>query len=406
MSSASVTNKIIKTSMPLVVLGMGIFIAWWLSINKPKIAPKQLPPEIPLVKTVTVYPDDVRLSVNSQGSVNAKSEIDLVVEMSGRVVNVSADFAPGGFFKKGQVLVRLDPKDYDLNVVKAKASVAQAERKLQRLRVESEISRKNWQAIQGNENKEPNNLILKKPQIAEAEANLQAANAELADARLRRSRTVIRAPYDGRVKTKLVDLGQYVTVGQALGRIYSIDVAEIRLPLSDVQLSYLELPHFDNYRNKKDKKQQDNLPNVIISSVFAGQEYQWTGKIVRTEASIKVESRALNVVAEIDDPYGVKNKDNKPPLSVGMFVDAEITGRLAKNVFILPRQAVLQNNKVMIVNDDNILRFKNVTLLRNERNRVLVSNGLNAGDKVIVSPLDSAVDGMKVRLPNASSYKG
>ncbi|WP_214660584.1 efflux RND transporter periplasmic adaptor subunit [sulfur-oxidizing endosymbiont of Gigantopelta aegis] len=311
---------------------------------------------------------------------------------------IGLSFSPGSFFKKGELLAVIDPKEYEVEILKAKAKVAQSRQRLYSLRQESQVRLEDWQALRGNTTDIPNDLILKKPQIAEAKANLQASMAELSDARLRRKRTEIRAPYTGRVMEKSIDLGQYVTAGQVVGHIYSIDKAEIRLPLSDSQLSFLNLPKSYILNNKVDH--QEIKPTVTIHTVFAGKEYIWLGKVVRTEAGLDTKSRVQYVVAEVDDPYALRTENDKPPLEIGRFINAEIEGKLYKNVYVLPRQAVRQNNQVFVVLSDNTLELRTIELLRNERNRVLVSNGLASGDKIVVSPLDTAVGGMKVRTPD------
>lgn len=372
-------------------------ISQFLAANGRELVPMDLKTQPPLVRVLEVYPQDIRLNVRSQGSVKAKSEIDLVAEMPGRVLKVTSEFAPGSFFKKGDLLAIIDPKEYEVGILKAKAKVAQSKQRLNTLRQESKVRLADWQSLRGNTTDTPNDLILMKPQIAEAEANLQASLAELSDAHLRRERTEIRAPYTGRVKDKAIDLGQYVTAGQVVGHIYSIDKAEIRLPLSDSQLSFLNLPKSHVLRNGNNFT--DTKPLVTIHTVFAGQDYIWLGKVVRTEAGLDTKSRVQYVVAEVDDPYALRTEKNKPPLEIGRFINAEIEGKLYKNIYVLPRQAVRQNNQVFVVMGDNTIELRTIELLRNERNRVLVSNGLSSGDKIVVSPLDTAVGGMKVRTP-------
>ncbi|MCW8929522.1 MAG: efflux RND transporter periplasmic adaptor subunit [Gammaproteobacteria bacterium] len=396
------TGSFLKVFLPIAMLAVGIAVSQFLAFNERELVPMDLKSQPPLVRTLEVFPQDIRLNVRSQGSVKAKSEIDLVAEMPGRVLKVTPSFAPGSFFKKGELLAVIDPKEYEVNILKAKAKVAQSRQRLNSLKQESNVRLQDWQALRGNTTDVPNDLILKKPQIAEAKANLQASLAELSDARLRRSRTEIRAPYTGRVKDKGVDLGQYVTAGQVVGHIYSIDKAEIRLPLSDSQLSFLNLPKSQILRNTSE---DTNIqPIVTIHTVFAGKDYIWLGKVVRTEAGLDTKSRVQYVVAEVDDPYALRTDNKKPPLEIGRFINAEIEGKLYKSVYVLPRQAVRQNNQVFVVMDDNTLELRTIELLRNERNRVLVSNGLSSGDKIVVSPLDTAVGGMEVRTPG--SFEG
>ncbi|MCI0438277.1 MAG: efflux RND transporter periplasmic adaptor subunit [Chloroflexi bacterium] len=228
-----------KILFPLLVLAAGLVAAWALISHSPQAKLQAPPRELPEVRVIRVEPRTVRLNVDSQGIVAPRAETDLVSEVAGRVVKVAPSFAAGGFFKWGEVLVAIDPRDYEFAVTKAQAQVVEARRALLQEQAEVEQARSDWKAL--GEGK-PTDFALRKPHLAEAQAKLAAAEAELKLARLNLERTELRAPFDGRVREKKVDVGQYVTQGSALARLYAADIAEVRLPLAIDQLAYLDLP--------------------------------------------------------------------------------------------------------------------------------------------------------------------
>jgi len=314
--------------------------------------------------------------------------------VAGQVTSVSAAFANGGFFKEGDVLLTVDPRDYEVAVARAEAQVAQAELRLSREKEEAEVARQEWERV-GHGKAPP--LALRQPQVAEARAGAGAARAGLRQAELSLSRTVVRAPYDGRVRSKAADVGQYVGPGTPLGRIYAVDYAEVRLPLHDSEMAYLPLS-FD-FRGPDGA---DSGPEVILRSTFAGTEHTWTGRVVRVEGEIDARSRMVTVVARVPSPYDRSTDATRPPLAVGMFVEAEIIGRSVDNVVVLPRPVLRAGDRVLVVDGAARLHFRDVDVLRSEADSVIVQSGLGEGERVCVSALDAAVGGMRVRVAGES----
>jgi RND family efflux transporter MFP subunit len=251
----------------------------------------------PLVRVQEVRLADLQLTVTSQGTVRPRTASVLVPEVSGRVIEVSPAFTPGGFFEAGERLLRIDPHDYRQAIVQARARVAQAELLLAREQGEADVARSEWEAL-GNGD-DASALTLHLPQLADAEANVAAARAAVEQAERNLERTEIRAPYAGRVQEKQVDLGQFVTRGQSLATIYAVDYAEISLPLPDDQLAFIDLPL--DYR---DQAARTAGPEVILRADFAGRVHEWRGRIVRTEGVIDPQSRMVRAVARVKDPYG------------------------------------------------------------------------------------------------------
>ncbi len=376
-----------KILAPFMVVAVGI--AGAVTLVRSKSPVETVTPETitPLVRVVTTVVGELPLTVSAQGTVLPRTETTLAAQVAAEVVEVSPHFEVGGFFERGEVLVRLDRRDYELAAERAAARVAQAELRLAQQRAEARVAADEWHQLGAGE---PDPLVLRQPQLAEAQAALKAAQAELGMVRLDLERTLIRAPFDGRVRDKAIDLGQYLTPGQELATIHAIDYAEVRLPVPDRQLAFLELP-----LSYHDSDQAARGPAASLSANFTGQRYRWPGHVVRAEGELDQRSRMLNLVVRVEDPYG--QYPGRPPLAVGLFVDIEITGRTVVGT-LLPRSALRGDNRVLVVDDEMRLRYREVDVVRIENDTVVIGGGLNPGENVCVSPLDVAVDGMSVRM--------
>jgi RND family efflux transporter MFP subunit len=383
----------LKYVLPVLIVLVGAGALAVMYLNRP-VAETRIPEVLPpLVRTVEAVPGDLQLTVYSQGTVTARTASSLVPEVPGRVIEMSPSLVPGGFFDEGDVLLTLDASDYEQNVIRTRLEVARAEVRLAQEQAEAEVARREWEDLHPGE--EPPPLTSRELQLAEAVAAVEAAKAALDRQQADLGRTRIRAPYTGRVREKMVDLGQYVTPGQAVARIYSVDRAEVRLPLPDAELAYVDVPLV--YRGYVDRT---NRPKVILRADFAGAVHEWEGRIVRTEGEIDPKSRMVQVVAEVIDPYGRGENPDRPPLALGMFVDAEIVGHRVEDVIVLPRTALRGSDRVWVVDTDGRLHFREVDVLRTGRENIVIRSGLESGDQVCLSPLAAPTDGMKVRLLN------
>jgi RND family efflux transporter MFP subunit len=380
--------------LPLLVLAAGVFAAWAMieSRQEPEKRAVEVPP--PLVRVMEVQPKSVQLSVQAEGTVTPRTASDLVPEVSGRVTWISTSLIPGGFLEQGQELLKIDPREYELAVVRARSAIAQAKTRLATEQQEAAVAHKEWEALGEGE---PTDLTLRKPQIAEAEAALASAQAALEQAQYDLERTVLRAPYAGRVRSKQVDVGQFVSRGSSVASIYAVDVAEVRLPIPDSELAFIDVPLA--YRGDE-ASQNESGPRVTLRADFGGKKYTWQGRVVRTEGEIDARTQMIHVVAQVQDPYGRGGQKGRPPLAVGMFVEAEILGSHSGSVFVLPRSVMRGDDRVMVVDENNQLYIREVEVLRAETDRVLVSSGLQPGDRVIVSTVEAAVNGMKVKVAN------
>ena len=382
-------RRTLQVLLPLVVLAGAAGAAYVMYLNRPPVETQAPVVEPPGVRVQRVSYETTTLSISSQGTVQPRTSSQLVPEISGPVVEVARSFAVGGFFEAGDVLLRIDPYDYQQAVIAGQAQLAQAELRLAQEEAEAEVARREWNELgRGTANA----LTLRQPQVDDARAAVAAAEAALDRADRDLERAEIKAPYAGRVQSKDVDVGQFVTKGNPIARIYAVDSAEVRLPLPDEQLAYVNVPL--SYRGSA----QGEGPAVTISSNFAGQEYTWQGRIVRTESEIDPVSRMVHVVAEVEDPYAPGNDPSRPPLAAGMFVEAEIEGRAVNDVVVLPWSALRGRDQVLVVDDANRLRFRQVEVLRSTTDTVMVSGGLAEGEAVSVSTLDTVTDGMAVRI--------
>jgi len=332
---------------------------------------------------------DVTLTVASQGTVRPRTESTLSAEVSGLVVGVSPAFVDGGFFEAGDLLLQIDPQDYRQALVEAESRLAAAELRLAQEAAAGELARAEWAELGEGE---ATALTLHEPQLAQAAAAVAAAAESIAQAQRNLERTEVRAPYAGRLRLKQVDLGQLVNRGAPLASIYAVDAAEVRLPLPDDQLAFIDLPL--SYRDEAD---DTTGPEVVLQAEFAGRTHEWTGRIVRTEGEIDPRSRMVHAVARVDDPYSRGDDPQRPPLASGLWVTATISGRFVQGVSVLSRAALRDGDQVLVLNGDNRVRFRDVDVLRKTNTDVIIRSGLEAGERVVLSQLATVTDGMKVR---------
>ncbi len=376
----------LKVALPLVVIVAGIGGAKVLIDSKEPAPPREVVRPRPRVRVMTVAPEDVQLSVQAQGTVRPATESQLVAEVSGRVVEVSEHLAEGAFCPMGATLVRIDPRDYEVAIAQAEADLARFELALELETAEAESAVREWQMMQRAG--EPPALVAREPQLKEARARVEAAKAGLEGAKRDLERTDVVAPYDARVMSKSVDLGQFVQRGTTLARIYSTAAAEVRLPLADDELAFVDLQ-----LSRSDGEVIEAAgPAVTFRARFAGQEARWQGRIVRTEGQLDPSSRMVHVVARVKAPFA-----SRPPMVPNLFVEAEIEGRNVTGVFRLPRYALLGDDEVAVVDADDRMHRRKVEVLRTTREEVIVQKGLETGERISLTPLEGFIDGMEVR---------
>ncbi|MBT8062508.1 MAG: efflux RND transporter periplasmic adaptor subunit [Gammaproteobacteria bacterium] len=346
-----------------------------------------------LVDTIEAQVKTLNFKVYSQGTVRPRTQTSLVSEVSGKVVSVSDDFIAGGFFREGEVLLQIDPSDYATAVKRAEAALASRQAKLADEQARSEQALRDWRNL--GRKGEPSDLVLRKPQLQDAVANVNAAEADLQKARRDLQRTRITVPYDGLLKEKLVDIGQYVTPGTRLGVSFSIESAEVRLPLSKDDVAFLQLP-------SAVEAQETPFPPTTLYSTEAGTVRQWQAQIIRTEGVVDEVSRVIYAVAEVIDPYGVLGISQQDELRVGTFVKAEIEGVAAENVVVLPRFVLQGDNTVLVANSDNKLEVRKVAVVRAEPSLVYLSDGIAGGERVVTTTLEAPIPGTRLTVAGAN----
>ena len=387
-----------KFVLPILVIFVSILGAIVIVASRPEVKP--LPPEVSrkIIRAQKVYKQSVQMVVKSQGTVVPRTESVLVSQAAGLIIAVSPSFVVGGFFEKGDVLVSLDPRDYEFALTQVKHQVAQTELSLEIEGQEAKIAKEEWHRL--NDGQAPP-LVAREPQVNQARAALEAAKAGMLQAQLNLERTQIRAPFSGRVRNKHVDVGQYVTPGLAVAKIYAVDYVEVRLPIPDEELAYVDIPL--DFRGAKTNHKG---PIVILKTRFAGEEHEWQGYITRIEGEIDARSRMIHAVVRVENPYSKKPNSIRPPLTVGMFVYAEIEGKYVDDLYAIPRAALRDNGQVLIVDADERLRFRNVEPFRFDSEIVYIRSGLEDGEQICISTLQAVVDGMPVSVLEEKVYVG
>ena len=381
-------KRALKIILPIIVLIAAILGVMFMGKLKPKAETKSEAPSATPVVTAFAETRSVELSVTSQGEVKPRTEINLAAQVGGRIDWLAPGFLEGGRFKRGDILIRLESVEYDLRVTQSEANVAQAQTVLTREISESDIAKRDWEDL--GEGK-ASALTLREPQMAEARARLAAAQAVLGEAKLQQSRTVLYAKFAGRVRERSVSLGDTITPGQKLGRIYGVGIAEVKLPFTDSDMARLGLG-IGFIATKSTPG-----PEVILSAVVAGEPHNWQGRITRVSASYDPATRVLFGYAQVDDPYG-KGADAGVPLASGLFVKAHIAGRSVENSIIVPRSALRGTDTVYIANDNKTLSMRTVKVASSSREMAVISAGLESGERVITSPIRGVAEGMKIEL--------
>jgi len=382
-----------KKFVPVLLVLGAIMLAILMSALKPEPLKAEEPEAALAVKTQILNRTEVTLSVESQGTVRPRTRTTLISEVSGTVLEVSDYFIVGGSFDAGDMLMRLDPTDHEVALQRAKAQLISANALLELEKARAVQAKKEWE-MTGRPEADAPLLALRKPYLAEAEANILQAKAQLKQAELKLQRATIRAPYAGMVSLKSVDVGQYVTTGSRLGETFAIDFVEVRLPLTEKDLSQMEAMSFQN---------SDAVNTVALSGSANGNPASWSALLVRSEGVVNELNRSQYVVARISNPYKLNQTltASTPPLLVGTFVTAKLKGKTLDNVFKVPRSALLQGSKVAVVNDMKRLQINSVNVVFSDEDYYYVSTGLKKDAEVIVSAIGTPIEGQKLEVKNS-----
>jgi len=395
---------LLRVLLPLVIVLAGILLMFILVKSKKPPQRVRRSQPAPLVEVEQLSPRDVQMIVSGFGTVSPKVRVEIVPQVAGKIVEVNPQFKAGGFVKAGDRLLQIEPRDYELVLQQAEAVVADATVKLDLEKAEAQVARNEWKQL--NPDTEPNSpLVLREPQIRQAQALLESAKAQLATAQLNLERTQLSLPIDAVIVSEKVDLGQFVSVGQSIGVAYGIESVEIEVPLEDEELAWFDIPGNPISLNGSGSSSATAVARV--KAHFAGGEHSWAGYVRRTTGQVDRTSRLISVVVEVPEPFD--NSDSKPPLLPGMFVEVLIEGRVLKNAVAVPRDAIHNGSDVWVVQNGR-LRIKTLDIVRTDNEFAYAVSGLDDGAQIVVSALDIVTDGMEVRTqvrtesePNSST---
>ena len=389
----NIPSLAIKVFLTLLILTLAVVAAAGIIMTRPMPEPVAIAPNVVAIRGIQMEAENIPLTIYAQGVVEPLTASELITQVNGRVAWVSPNFNAGGFFKQGEPLVKLESEDYEARVglaeareVRALAEFEHATFELKRMRalVKDQLVS---QAMLENAVRQTR---LTEAALKEAQINLDQAERDL-------DRTELRAPFDAIVRSKAVDLGEFVSMGKPLAQLFAADGFEVRLPVLDTQLAYLNLPSSIEATAPLNSA---NLPSVRLSAQYAGAAASWDAQLVRSESEIDRRSRMVTLVARVS---GTRNALSANPLPVGAFVNAEIEGITLESAFQLPRSALRQNNQVLVVDEESRLRFREVSIARYEQDRILIQSGLKEGDIVNISPIQAVVDGMEVSVTETLS---
>lgn len=379
-----------RAALPVGILATGLVAYLILSVEPKK---EKLPPAKPQpirTKVTELRVRDYPVVIKSHGVVRPHNEVTLTAQVPGRIIRVHPGLEDGAFFSEGEVLLELDSLDYETAVVGAEAQVARASAAHALEETRAKQARLNWEDLGYKE--EPSELVLRLPQVRESKANVDSALAQLERSKRDLGRTKIRGPFDGRVRRRSVGLGQSVGAGTSLGGVFTVDFAEVRLPISGREIRFLSLP---------ETAQEPPVEVELRSSTDAESGTVWKARIIRTEGALDDNSLDLFVIARVDDPFG--RRSGQPPLRIGQPVVGSIAGKVLTNVVALPRVAVRQLDQILLV-DQTALVLRNrkiIPIWSDEENIVVRDPAIPDRSWISVTHQVFAPDGAKVEIiPN------
>lgn len=382
---------------PIAIIFSAIVLLIIVGALAPKPAKKPVELKAPLVEVNPLVKAQRTFVIASQGSISPRTQTSLISEVSGQVVKVSDKFKVGGFFKKGELLLEIDDINYQVAVVQAESRLGTAEANLTEEQAKSKQAEEEW-LLSGKSLQQAPAVALRKPQLKKAQADLTAAQANLQQAQVMLARTRIVAPYDAMIKEKHVDIGQFVSTGSNLAVTFAVDYAEVRLPVKQRDVAFLELPKI----NQADAYGSE----VELSMDIGGQTFRWNSKITRYEGVVDSQSRAHYVVAQVNDPYAILGENNQHELRIGSFVNAKIKGRTLDNVIAIPRAVVAGKNSIYLLDKAHKLHIQNVEILRTDSDNIYTQDDVNLNYSLITTKLETPIEGMTLRVNGQQNNDG
>jgi RND family efflux transporter MFP subunit len=379
-----------KILLPILVLLIAVGITFVILKTRKKPQPVEVPHLGPLVETVRLEPVTRNVVVVGTGTVQSRHEVDITPQVKGRVVKMSPNLVAGGTFREGELLFAIEDVDYQLAIDLARASLAQTELDLQRNANLARVARQEWEALHPGGQTEPDPLVVYEPQMKSAQAQRDAAAANLKQAEINLQRTQVLAPFDGYVRSEQVEIGQYLTAGAPVAKIIGTAQTEIAVPLPLDELVWLDIPETGGTEFGSPAK---------IELRTGGEVFRWQGQVSRALGEIDPRNRMAHIMVLVTDPVSERGKNGHllNRLLPGMFVKVLLHGEQLSQVFAIPRGALRDNDTVWLANEDNTLTMRNVEIIRHEPHEVLVRSGVNNGDRLILTNLSGAAEGMLLR---------
>ncbi len=382
-------KSILKYGLPPLLIVGAIVVVIMAAGQRPQPEEREVITAALLVEAIRPELAVDYFAVRAQGVVQPRTQTVLSSEVTGRIIRLSDAFVAGGFFRADEVLLEIDPSDYEAALLQAEADLAAARARLSDEQARSDQARQDWQRLHG-EQREPGELVLRLPQVAGAQASVLAAEAAVMRARRNLQRTLISLPYDGMVRSRQVDVGQFVSVGTALGMTFAVDIAEVRLPMPERELAFLDLPRPGQIGN--------GAAPVQLRGMVSGSPGVWTGRVVRTEGVVDEGTRLVTAVVEIEDPYGLLGRSRALPLPVGTFVDAEVQGRSARGLVRIPRAALRDGDTIQLAGADDRLEIRRVAVIRTTPDRAYISDEVGPADRIITTAIQTPIPGMALSV--------
>ena len=382
--------KMKRAVLPLlvIVIAMGLTFVLLKSRKTPK--PHETPYLGPLVEVAELVKTTRKVIVSATGSAQSRYEVGITPQVKGRVSEISPQMVAGGSFRKGELLFAIEDIDYQLAIALAQSNLAQAELELLRNENLADLARKEWHALNTDSTLEPNPLVVYEPQLKSARAQREAAQANVRQAELNLQRTRVFAPFNCYVRSEQLEIGQFINVGSPVATVAGVDQIEIVVPLPLNELVWLQVP-------RNGIRQKGSLAKVELQS--GGQTFHWQGEITRALGEIDPHNRMARVVVTVADPLSQDREGEKllNNLLPGMFVEVHLQGEELPDVIAVPRGALHDNDTLWIVDNENRLHIREVDILRRERDEVLIRSGLDANEKIVLTNLSGAAEGMLLR---------
>ncbi len=386
----SYAKKLRQIIIPILILGLGIVVMYYLVSQR--AAPKKVEKDQPgaLVETLTVHPGTHPIDISGTGTVQPRQAASIAPQVNGRVEKVNPKLVIGGFFSTGELLFSIEDIDYQLALEQATANLIKTDVEVLKIKSLAKVARQEWERLQPDSKEEPNPLVLYEPQLQGSIAQQTAARAQLEQAEINLERTKIKAPFNCFIRSENLDPGQYLRSGSTVIEISGTDSAEIIIPLPNTDFRWLTIPRGEQNTN-------GSIATIILDD--QQQTYRFPGRLVRALGEVDTRGRMSRVVIAVDDPFHLRKKTDSylPELEIGMFVNVIIHGRQLEQVISLPRDALRDRETVWVVDDNNKLQIKPVTVIYRQLKTVLISAGLNDGDRVVLTNLNGVANGMKLR---------